>query len=156
MTEGEPSRLIAWGRELRMVHERLRSALLITRDALIEGESVEPATRELLLFCRGFCSALTRHHEGEDRQLFPAIAAAHPDLADTLRRLQQDHSMINQLLGSLESAVDRRASPVELEQHLEGVAAIMESHFAYEERQLLSVLDRLALSADPAEVLGPL
>ncbi|MDN5726335.1 MAG: hemerythrin domain-containing protein [Propionibacteriales bacterium] len=87
---------------------------------------------------------------------FPAIAAAHPDLADTLRRLQQDHSMINHLLGSLESAVDRRASPVELEQHLEGVAAIMESHFAYEERQLLSVLDRLALSVNPDEVLGPL
>ncbi len=32
----------------------------------------------------------------------------------------------------------------------------MESHLRYEERQLLSVLDRLALDADPREVLGPL
>jgi hypothetical protein len=32
----------------------------------------------------------------------------------------------------------------------------MESHFRYEERQLLTVLDSLALDADPGETLGPL
>ena len=37
-----------------------------------------------------------------------------------------------------------------------GVAAIMESHFRYEERQLLAVLETLALDADPEAVFGPL
>lgn len=141
---------------MRVVHERLREALQVTRDALAEGASAAPATRDLLLFCRGFCAALTGHHAGEDRELFPAIATAHPQLRDTLRRLEQDHSMIGHLLGGLQQAVDRAASAAELDRHLEGVAAIMESHFRYEERSLLSVLATLELDADPRSVLGPL
>jgi hypothetical protein len=66
------------------------------------------------------------------------------------------HSMIAHLLGGLEEAVDRSAAPAELDRHLDGIAAIMESHFRYEERQLLSVLETLALDADPTAVLGPL
>lgn len=155
MTEGDQTRLVAWSHELRSVHDRLRAALELTRDALADGSGSEPATRELLLFCHGFCTALTGHHEGEDRSLFPAIAAAHPELGDTLRKLQQDHSMISHLLAGLQQAVDRAASPDELDRHLDGVAAIMESHFRYEETQLLGVLDALALRADPSDVLGP-
>lgn len=156
MTEGEKARLIAWSQELRAVHERLREALSVTREALATGVPAAAASRDLLLFCHGFCTALVGHHEGEDRQLFPAIAAAHPQLADTLRYLQQDHSMINHLVAGLQDAVSREASPPELERHLEGIGAIMESHFGYEERQLLGVLETLELRADPARVLGPL
>ncbi|MFD6090951.1 hemerythrin domain-containing protein [Oerskovia sp. NPDC060338] len=152
----ETTRLVAWSRELRSVHERLREALRVTRAALDDGEPAAPATRDLLLFCHGFCTALTGHHEGEDRELFPAIAAALPELVGTLRNLRQDHSMIAHLLGGLTAAVDQAATPVELERHLEGVAAIMESHFRYEERMLLAVLDTLVLDADVREVLGPL
>ncbi|GAB7039319.1 MULTISPECIES: hemerythrin domain-containing protein [Catenuloplanes] len=156
MGEGEHARLIAWSRELRGVHERLRDALAVTRQAVAAGEPAEPATRDLLLFCHGFCAALTAHHEGEDRLLFPAIAERHPGLRDTLRALKQDHSMIAYLLGGLQAAVDRAAPPAELDRHLEGVAAIMESHFRFEERQLLTVLETLALDAAPRSVLGPL
>ena len=67
MTEGEHTRLIAWSRELRAVHERLRAALRVTRTAVQDGEPADPAGRDLLLFCHGFCTALTGHHEGEDR-----------------------------------------------------------------------------------------
>lgn len=72
MTEGD-SRLVAWGRELRAVHERLREALRVTREALDDGT----APRDLLLYCHGFCAALTAHHEGEDRDLFPAVMESH-------------------------------------------------------------------------------
>ncbi|MEV6691523.1 hemerythrin domain-containing protein [Micromonospora sp. NPDC051196] len=156
MGEGEKTRLVAWSNELRRVHDRLREALRLTQDALADGVSAEPATRDLLLFCHGFCAALTAHHEGEDRDLFPAIAAQHPELRDTLYYLRQDHSMIAHLLAGLQAAVARAAPPAELDRHLEGLAAIMESHFRYEERQLLTVLDTLALTADPEAVLGPL
>lgn len=156
MTEGETTRLIAWSHELRAVHDRLRDALQVTRTALQDPAPAEAGVRDLLLFCHGFCAALTGHHRGEDRELFPAIAAAHPDLRPTLRYLQQDHSMIAHLLSGLQAAVDRSAPPAELDRHLEGVAAIMESHFRYEERQLLTVLDTLSLDADQFTVLGPL
>ena len=156
MSEGEKTRLVAWSRELRSVHDRLRDALTVTRQALAAGEPVEPAERDLLLFCHGFCTALTAHHEGEDRRLFPAIAEQYPQLRDTLHHLRQDHSMIAHLLAGLQAAVARAAPPAELHRHLEGVAAIMESHFRYEERQLLSVLETLALDTEPHTVLGPL
>lgn len=63
--------------------------------------------------------------------------------------------MIAHLMGGLQAAVDSRAAPDELARHLDGVSAIMESHFRYEERQLLTVLETLALDAEPSQVLGP-
>ncbi|MBT0768799.1 hemerythrin domain-containing protein [Kineosporia sp. J2-2] len=146
---GETTRLIAWSQELRRVHTRLREALWVVRQA-------GTAPHDLLLYCHGFCAALDGHHRGEDSTLFPAIAAAHPELRGTLHRLEQDHSMIAHLLGGLRAAVDGGAAPDELARHLDGLGAIMESHFRHEERALLTVLDRLALTADPADVLGPL
>jgi hemerythrin-like domain-containing protein len=156
MAEGEKTRLIAWSTELRAVHQRLREALRVTRAALDGGAANDPIAPDLLLFCHGFCTALTGHHQGEDRELFPAIAAAHPELRETLRKLTHDHTMIGQLMADLQAAVERGGSPAALRRHLEGIAAIMESHFRYEERQLLAVLESLALDADPHDVLGPL
>lgn len=153
---GEGARFVAWGRELRAVHDRLREALVVTRSALDEGSPAAAATRELLLYCHGFCAALRGHHEGEDRSLFPALAAAHPHLRPTLDKLEQDHSMIGYLLAALADAVERAGAPAELDRHLEGIEAVMESHFRYGERALRSVLDGLSLEADPGAVLGPL
>jgi hemerythrin-like domain-containing protein len=156
VTERETNRLIAWSKELRRVHRRLREALRVAREALDDNDDGPDTTRELLLYCRGFCVALGEHHRAEDRSLFPAIEAAHPELATVLRKLTQDHSMIDYLLTALAAAVDSSASQQELQRHLDGVGAIMESHFAFEERQLLTVLDTLALDKDPRLVLGSL
>jgi hemerythrin-like domain-containing protein len=156
VAESEKTRLVAWSRELRAVHERLREALRVTRSAVGEGQPGAPATQDLLLYCRGFCAALTGHHEGEDRTLFPAIAEQYPQLRQTLRQLEQDHSMIAHLLAGLQDSADSSASEAEVDRHLEGIAAIMESHFRYEERALLAVLETLALDADPQRALGPL
>jgi hypothetical protein len=38
----------------------------------------------------------------------------------------------------------------------DGLSAIMESHFNYEERELLGILSALHLAADPQALLGPL
>lgn len=56
----------------------------------------------------------------------------------------------------LREALDRDDPPERLHSHLEGLGAIMESHFRYEERALLAVLETLDLDADPTHVLGPL
>lgn len=139
---------------MRQVHRRLREALSVTRASLADGTPGESATRELLLYCHGFCTALDSHHRGEDHTLFPAVEAAHPELRPVLRSLEQDHSMIAHLLGGLKTAVDRATPPEELDQHLEGISALMENHFRYEERQLLTVLETLELTAGPREALG--
>lgn len=155
MTEGDQTRLVAWAHELRAVHGRLREALDLVRAA--SEDAAEPeVVSDLLLYCRGFCTALTRHHEGEDRHLFPAIAAAHPELAETLRKLTQDHSMMSYLITGLENALRREEPPELLHTHLEGLGAIMESHFRFEERALLHVLETVDLAAHPADALGPL
>ncbi|MFG6491003.1 hemerythrin domain-containing protein [Microbacterium sp. P03] len=156
MTERDTTRLLAWSTELRTVHQRLRDAFGVAQQAVRDGKHAEKAGRDLLLYCHGFCAALDGHHRGEDRALFPAIEKAHPDLGPTLRALERDHSMIGHLLSGLRDALDRAAPPVELERHLEGVAAIMENHFRYEERQLLTVLESLQLHAAVGDVLGPL
>jgi hypothetical protein len=156
VTEGEKARLVAWSNELKAVHGRLREAFRVTQAAVKAGEPSRRPADELLMFCHGFCAALTGHHEGEDGELFPAIAAAHPDLAPTLRKLEQDHSMIAHLIAALEAAAERGVPPIELNTHLKGIAAIMESHFRYEERELHTVLTTLALTAAPSDVLGPL
>lgn len=156
MAEGEKTRLVAWSRELAAVHERLREALRITRAAVNTGEAAGSKSVDLLVYCRGFCAALAGHHQGEDSELFPAIAEQYPHLRETLRGLEQDHSTIAYLLEGLQDAVGRSAAPAELDGHLQGIAAIMESHFRYEERQLASVLEILTLDADPQDTLGPL
>jgi hemerythrin-like domain-containing protein len=128
----------------------------VTRAALSDGVTDDVISRDLLLYCHGFCAALDGHHRGEDRTLFPAIAAARPQLRPVLASLEQDHAMIADLLVELRNAVDRTAPSEELERHLAGVAAIMENHFRYEERELVTVLEDLHLDADPYETLGPI
>jgi len=154
VAERDESRFIAWSAELRAVHARLRKALAATRQALAEGEPLQSASRDLLLFCHGFCVALSGHHVAEDRELFPTIAAEHPELGETLRKLEQDHTMMAHLIAGLQSAVDTRATPEQLTRHLEGLGAIMENHFRYEERELLVILETLGLDTEPARALG--
>lgn len=156
LTERETSRLLAWSHELRRVHSTLREALDVTRTALKRNEPVPEHARNLTLLCHGFCLALEGHHRGEDRWLFPAIQAAHPELAPVLRALEQDHSMIAHLLNGLRSAVDGAAGADDVDRHLEGIEAVMENHFRYEERQLITVLEGLTLEVEVSQVLGPL
>lgn len=153
MGEDDEARFVAWHHEMRAVHQRVRDALEVARESLRSGDATAGGG-DLLLYCRGFCTALSAHHTSEDGGLFPAIAARHPGLAAVLDKLRQDHSMIAHLVTELDRA--RGASAEEAERHLDGIGAIMESHFQYEERQLLTVLETLDLVADRNAMLGPL
>ncbi|MFG6401780.1 hemerythrin domain-containing protein [Microbacterium sp. P04] len=149
-------RLIAWRRQLLEAHTRLRSALSVAQDAAESGTDLPDVSRDLLLFCHGFCVGLDGHHRGEDALLFPPLVAQFPELAGVVSKLTQDHEMMATLLGRFDAAVRSAESPATLALHLQGFAAIMESHFRFEERQLEPVLDRLQLDADPSAVFGPL
>lgn len=55
----------------------------------------------------------------------------------------------------LRQALERRPTPADALRHLDGIGAVMESRFRYEERELLPLLEGLDGLA-PAAVLGPL
>ena len=140
-------RLVAWGDELRRVHGLLRDSLRIAREAITNGTDLTDAstTRELLLYCRGFCVAITGHHRGEGNAMFPLIVAERPELAPVIDELVRDHNMIDHLVGELEQALrpeqDTVPDAAELHRHLDGIEAVMETHFRYEERKLVDVLN---------------
>lgn len=146
-------RVVAWAEELRRVHARLRESLQLAYD----GDSDLDTEKDLLLYCWGFCVALDGHHRAEDAALFPAIVAARPDLAKVIATLSHDHSMIEHLIASLKQALEAGVSPEEKRRHLDGIGAVMETHFRFEEKKLIEVLEAsaaLALGSDTTRVLG--
>lgn len=150
-------RVVAWGQELREVHRRLRDALDVARTAVEGGASGPTAARDLQLYCVGFCAALTGHHRSEDSTLFDLVLAAEPGLAPVVADLKRDHSMLDHLLGELERAALSGAGQEDLLRHLDGIQAVMETHFRFEEKKLVDVLDRADRpEADSRELLGPL
>ncbi len=144
----------AWDRELRLVHERLRASLALAREAVDGGAAA--SFERLLTFCKGFCAALDGHHTSEDAALFPALLDRHPELAGTVAKLTQDHSMLAYLLGDFSRALGDGTEPDDLHRHLDGIEAIMETHFGFEERQLLEPLRRLVTAATPRDMFGSL
>ncbi|MDE3724167.1 hemerythrin domain-containing protein [Nocardiopsis sp. N85] len=150
-------RVTAWREELAAVHRRLRDAIGIARAAIDRGEADASPSRDLLLYCHGFCEALTGHHRGEDAALFPLLVAADPALKPVVARLKQDHSMLDHLIGALEKALSQGAGSEELHRHLDGIEAIMETHFGYEERKIGPALDTLDSGAlDRVDLFGPI
>ncbi|MET0784831.1 MAG: hemerythrin domain-containing protein [Leifsonia flava] len=152
-------RVIAWGDEMRAVHQRLRQALAAARETVQSGGDAASVARDIRLFCWGFCVALDGHHVSEDTALFPEIARQHPELQPVIAKLMQDHSMIAHLIRGVEQALQSGDEPAVLLGHLDGIGAIMTSHFGYEERQLLGVLDTIEVSstdATPRAYFGPL
>ncbi len=100
----------------------------------------------LLTHCLAFCAALTSHHQGEDTGMFDRLLHERPDLAPTIAKLVEDHGLITSILsrvGDL-AAVAARSDGSALDavgRELDGLMAIMESHFAYEERAISAALD---------------
>jgi hemerythrin-like domain-containing protein len=124
-------RIHAYGRQLIEIHDGLREAL----DALRRGEDAD-----LGLHCLAFCAAVTEHHTDEDSSVFPVLARQFPELSDVLAGLERDHQAIAGLLRRLRELAaepDRAA----IQRELDGLAALIEGHFTWEERRLVAALD---------------
>jgi hypothetical protein len=128
-------RLTALGNQLIETHIRLL-------DALDDLRSGSPPPRELATHCLAFCAAVTEHHTDEDTSVFPALAAEHPELRDVLDGLERDHTMIAGMLRRVvELSADLDAAGARAE--LDGLAALLESHFTWEEKRLVKALNEL-------------
>ncbi|MFJ2030705.1 hemerythrin domain-containing protein [Streptosporangium sp. NPDC087985] len=156
-------RLTAFGNQLIEVHIWLREELTLLRenvDSYLDGRGERP--RELRAHCLTFCSALSRHHTGEDNGVFPALAGHFPELRPVLQELERDHHVVTGILRSLEellAGLETDPDPAEARRvraELDGLAALLESHFVYEEKQLVAALNSLsAPSRDGSEPASP-
>jgi hypothetical protein len=131
--------------QLTLTHQTLRERLRTLRRHLLSG-SVPPSVLE---HCAGFCAALEEHHAGEDEGLFPALRREFPELVPTIDKLAEDHWLIAGILrrvGDLATRAAGGADPAAVVGELDGLAAIMDSHFAFEERRISTAIDALRAS----------
>jgi hypothetical protein len=150
-----PDRLTALSEQLVQVHRGLRERLASLRRDLADGTG-HPAGRtghpagtipdDLLGHCLGFCAAIHAHHTGEDARLLPQLRAAMPELAPVIGNLIEDHALVGGILRQIHELLTpghAAAGPGRLTRELDGLTAILESHFGYEERRLSQALDAL-------------
>jgi hypothetical protein len=133
-------RVVALSLQLTQAHQELRNRLGDVRANLGENRPTQLATH-----CLAFCTALTAHHQGEDAGMFTELLRERPDLARTVQNLVDDHEMISSILARVAELSDRAAdagTSASIELELDGLAAIMENHFRYEERAISAALDQ--------------
>ena len=155
-----PDRVAALSQQLTHVHQALREQLAALRQDAAAGAGPEPGDdaipEDLLSHCLSFCAAIRTHHEGEDQQLLPALRAAAPELGPAIDNLIEDHALVAGILAQIrERLAPGRTPPGSLTRELDGLTAILESHFSYEERRLGQALDGLGPSAWTADVFAP-
>lgn len=145
--ETPDGRLAAFGNQLVEVHLWLREELAALRediDTYLDDGGARP--RALRAHCLAFCSALNRHHTGEDDGAFPQLAEQFPELRPVLDELRRDHRLVEDSLQRLEallSGLEQEMDAVEVWSELDSLAALMETHFVYEEKRIVSALNAL-------------
>ncbi len=144
-----PPRLMALSVQLIQVHQALRERLASLRP------DATAVPGDLLSHCLSFCAAIHTHHTGEDHELFPALTAAHPELTPVIGKLEEDHVLVAGILGQLRDLLASRPEPAALQRELDGLTAILESHFSFEERRIAAALDALAPENQFPAVFSP-
>ncbi|MFJ9606148.1 hemerythrin domain-containing protein [Kitasatospora sp. NPDC101176] len=143
MASRDGDRVVALSRQLSHAHRELRRQINEIRTHPGHHRTSEDT---LLAHCLAFCTALTSHHQGEDDHMFSQLLRQRPDLATTVANLVEDHGMIASILSRVRELAARagesRGPALEaVRRELDGLAAIMESHFSYEERTISEALD---------------
>ncbi|WP_433761902.1 hemerythrin domain-containing protein [Nocardia sp. CA-135398] len=155
-TEFDANRARALGQELVAIHDWLRTELSrIRADVTAYATGSELRPMRLRAHCTAFCTALTRHHTGEDTVGFPALADQFPELAPVLAELRTDHQLVADILRRLTELLDsiRPDNADTVRRELDGLAAVLESHFRWEERRLVQAFDGLEMGTRTGEEL---
>jgi hypothetical protein len=146
--------------QLVRTHPEQRHPVAALRTGLLAGDLTRPPA-DFLSHCLGLCAALHTHHTGEDEQLLPALGRARPELAPLIDKLVEDHRLIAGILRRMDELVaEAVAHPDDgtaaIVRELDGLAAVMSSHFGFEERSIGAALDAVGVGARVADVFGVL
>ncbi len=151
----EHHRAVALSQQLAQTHRRLSGRLAVLRDQIAAGTDdgdfvprlpePEAIDGDLLVHCLAFCASMHTHHSSEDNQLLPELRAAEPRLGAVLDGIVQDHILVASLLHRVSELCrrDNPSDPEKIVRELDGLAAILETHFAYEEQRIGDALDEL-------------
>lgn len=99
---------------------------------------------QLRINCLTFCHDLHTHHSIESQGMFPWLAEAYPALRPAIERLEREHEVIKRILDELQTLL-RKADDgpqTDLVAEFDRLAAELETHLAYEEEQLVAVLNQ--------------
>jgi hemerythrin-like domain-containing protein len=84
--------------ETKLIHDVHRHATALLADVIVSSTAPVTAVREL----RDFVVALLEHHhQSEDRDLWPTLTTAAPDLARPLSMLSAEHAELDRALHGL-------------------------------------------------------
>lgn len=136
---------MAFGNQLVQVHIALRERLAGLREDVSVGRFAD-----LRSHCLSFCAAVVEHHTAEDEGAFPVLAREHPELRSVLDELARDHRIVSDALTALGELGDD-ADPELVRSELDSVAALLETHFTYEERKIANALSALTGRLDPGD-----
>ncbi|MBB5780457.1 hemerythrin domain-containing protein [Nonomuraea jabiensis] len=141
--ETPDGRLVAFGNQLIDVHLWLREQLAALREDVEAHLAGGALPRDLRTHCLTFCSALERHHTGEDGGAFPVLARSFPELRPVLEELRRDHRLVEDSLRRLQLLLAEAVDPVRVRGELDTVAALLETHLVYEEKRIVAALNAL-------------
>jgi deazaflavin-dependent oxidoreductase (nitroreductase family) len=140
---GGPPRAASFGAALKMIHDAFRREFALIRREI--AESGPGLGAQLRVNCLTACQGLHHHHVGEDTGIFPYLADARPELAPVLERLDREHQTIAALMEELQRVVSTvDADPLLVLPQVERLIDELEGHLAYEEEQLIPILDAQA------------
>ncbi|MGQ5263606.1 hemerythrin domain-containing protein [Micromonospora sp. ZYX-F-536] len=153
---GSPAgRLAAVGNQMIELHLWLSAELARLRASLDDTTPDARPSRDLRAHCLTFCAALGRHHTGEDGGAFRLLADQVPELRPVIDNLIVDHEVVAGILARVEELLDDATAvpAAQLRAELDGLAALLESHFRYEEKRLVAALNALTGRPGTAEDL---
>jgi hypothetical protein len=153
------------GQHLIDVHDHLRAELEQVRDLVeqvaagtlgvgaarshINTMTMRQNNWTLGTYCEAYCRLVTTHHSLEDASLFPQLRRADPALVPVVDRLQEEHTVIHDVLEGVDKAL---VALVDGSGDIDGLRAAVDllddtllSHLSYEERELVEPLARLGV-----------
>lgn len=149
MVSPDGERMAALSIQLSQAHQELRRQISEIKAGLGHRRLDDD---RLVTHCLAFCAALSTHHQGEDAGMFAQLLRERPDLAPTIAKLVDDHEQIGAILTRVRElaarATEARGAALDaISGELDGLMAIMESHFGFEERAISKALDDSALGS---------
>lgn len=138
--ETQPARVKGMGDWLIEVHDWFRAELAELRRQAAAGETLKPGT-DLRANCLAFCTALTRHHTGENVGVFPMLARQFPELTLVIDRLEREHHVVADIQQKIQALVDGEGDTTQLVKDLDRLSDELTAHLRYEEEVLVASLN---------------